>query len=110
MTSADFDQIMAEVCEPFGNASGITDFTVYWRLVVVSNPVYYISYAVSAVAALEICALAEEDYASALTAYNALVEGITPEDGFLGALEKAGLTSPFEEQTYIDITNNLVER
>jgi len=110
MTSADFDQIMAEVCEPFGNAGSITDFTVYWRLVAVSNPVYYISYAVSAVAALEICALAEEDYASALTAYNALVEGITPEDGFLGALEKAGLTSPFEEQTYIDITNNLVER
>ena len=110
MTSADFDQIMTEVCEPFGNASSITDFTVYWRLVAVSNPVYYISYAVSAVAALEICALAEEDYASALTAYNALVEGIKPEDGFLGALEKAGLTSPFEEQTYIDITNNLVER
>lgn len=110
MTSADFDQIMTEVCEPFGNVSSITDFTVYWRLVAVSNPVYYISYAVSAVAALEICALAEEDYASALTAYNALVEGIKPEDGFLGALEKAGLTSPFEEQTYIDITNNLVER
>lgn len=109
MTSADFDQIMTEVCEPFGNASSITDFTVYWRLVAVSNPVYYISYAVSAVAALEICALAEEDYASALTAYNALVEGIVPEDGFLGALEKAALTSPFEEQTYINITNNLVE-
>lgn len=110
MTTEDFDAIMNEVLAPFGNASSITDFTVYWRLVAVSNPVYYISYAVSAVAALEICALAEVDYDAALTAYNALVDGITPEDGFLGALEKAGLTSPFEEQTYIDITNNLVNK
>ena len=90
--------------------SYISDPNVYWRLAAVSNPVYYISYAVSAVAALEVYAVAEEDYDAALTAYNALVDGITPEDGFLGALEKAGLTSPFEEQTYIDITNNLVNK
>ena len=79
-------------------------------MVAVSNPVYYISYAVSAVAALEIYAIATENYDAALTAYNGLIEGITPEDGFLGALKKAGLTTPFEEQTYIDITSNLVER
>ena len=109
MTSADFDAIMEDVCAQFEGASSITNFAVYWRLVAVSNPVYYISYAISAVAALEICALAEEDYGAALTAYTSLVEGITPEDGFIGALEKAGLTSPFEEQTYIDITRNLVK-
>ena len=39
----------------------------------------------------------------ALESYTKLVEGITPEDGFLGALAKAGLTTPFEEETFINI-------
>ena len=36
------------------------------------------------------------------------VEGVTYEDGFLGALSKAGLGSPFDEETYerISVTLN----
>ena len=104
MTSEDFDAIMTSVCEPYGGvdwvSSNISDPLDYWRQVVISNPVYYISYAVSAVAAVEIFAIAEEDYDAALTYYTALVEGVTEEDGFLGALTKAGLTTPFEEETF----------
>ncbi len=119
MTSDDFNAIMIDVCAPYANdgktgyewvSSYLSDPNIYWRMAAVSNPGYYISYAVSAVAALEVSALAEADYDNALVAYNALVDGITPEDGFLGALEKAGLTSPFEEETYISIVNNLVNK
>lgn len=119
MTSEDFDNIMKDVCAQYGNdgmdgyswiSTYVTDPNEYWRLVAISNPVYYISYAISAVPALEIYAIATENYDAALTAYNGLIEGITPEDGFLGALKKAGLTTPFEEETYIKINDALVNK
>jgi hypothetical protein len=98
---------MTEVCEPYGGASWVktvcSDPYSYWRLVCISNPVYYISYAVSATAAVNILAIAEEDYDAALVAYQTLVEGVTYEDGFLGALAKAGLTTPFDEETFQNI-------
>lgn len=111
MTGDDFDDIMSEVCEIFGGykwvKANMSDPHAYWRLVAISNPVYYISYAVSAAAALEVGAMAEQDYDAALAAYTTLVEGVTYEDGFLGALEKAGFTTPFEEETFQNIANVL---
>ena len=111
MTSEDFDAIMTSVCEPYGGAdwvtSNISDPYTYWRKVAVSNPVYYISYAVSAAAAVEIFAIAEDDYDAALVCYTTLVEGVTEEDGFLNALKKAGLTTPFEEETFKKIAQTL---
>ncbi len=110
-TSEDFDAIMEEVCKPYGGSvyveSELADPFNYWRQVTVTNPVYYISYAVSAVAALEINSLVRVDEAAAYTAYTTLVEGVTSEDGFLGALTIAGLTSPFEEETYTAIAEEL---
>lgn len=105
MTSADFDAIMTKVCEKYGGAewvsSKLADPYAYWRSVAISNPVYYISYAISAVSATEIFYVAEEiGQAEAYAIYTTLVEGVTYEDGFLGALEKAGLGSPFDEETY----------
>ncbi len=113
-TSADFDAIMTEVCEKYGGAdwisSKLADPYEYWRGVAISNPVYYISYAISAVAATEIFYIAEEvGQAEAYTVYTTLVEGVTYEDGFLGALEKAGLGSPFKEETYEKISITLTK-
>lgn len=111
MTGADFDAIMTSVCGPYGGAPWVkntfSDPYEYWRMVAISNPVYYISYAISASAAVNIYAIAQEDYAAAITAYTALVEGVTPEDGFLGALVKAGLSTPFEEETFVNIAGVL---
>ena len=110
-TSADFDAIMDDVCKAYGGTDYVAgmyaDPLNYWRQVCVTNPVYYISYAVSAVAALEVNALVLKDKDAAYTAYTTLVEGVTVEDGFVGALTKAGLTSPFEEQTFVDIAATL---
>ena len=112
-TSAEFDAIMTNICEKYGGvewlAENLADPLEYWRMVAIDNPVYYISYSVSAISSLEILALAEEDRAAALTAYTTLVEGVTEEDGFLGALEIAGLTSPFSEETFIAIDKILSE-
>ena len=111
MTSEDFDAIITEVCEPYGGAKWVSDNLydpyMYWRLVTSTSPVYYISYAVSAAAAIEIFALAETDIDAAYVAYTTLVEGVTAEDGFLNALKKAGIYTPFEEEAFKKIAETL---
>ena len=110
-TSADFDAIMTDVCKGYGGIvaikSAFADPLDYWRQVCITSPVYYISYAVSSIAALEIGALVEKDKDAAYASYTTLVEGVTYEDGFLGALVKAGLTTPFDEETYTNLDSFL---
>ncbi len=61
------------------------------------SPFYYIGYATSGIAALELWALAEDDRDAALTAYETLCE-FTVNSGFLEPLAQAGLGSPFDEE------------
>lgn len=108
MTVDDFTEIMEEISEPYGGADLVEHIfgynpDTYWKLTAINNPVYYISYAVSASAALQIFAIAEQDYDAAIRTYTSLVEETYWNDGFLGALNKAGLTTPFEEETFITI-------
>lgn len=115
MTAADFDAIMTEVVESFGLepdwvAENLSDPYDYYKMVVIDNPVYYISYAISSIAAVQIFAIAEEDYAAALTAYTTLVEGVTAEDGFLAALTKAGLATPFEEAAFVKVSATMSKK
>ena len=108
--SEEFDAIMDEVLAEFGKDEEIfsrVDVKNYWRSVAVDNPVYYISYAISAVAAVEVFAMAEEDYEAAKVAYSKLVEGVSAEDGFLKALTNAGFTTPFEEETFKKVAQTM---
>lgn len=104
LTAADCNQIMEEVCVKYGGteyiASYITDIQGYWRMVVLQNPVYYISYAVSAVSAMSIYTLYQQDPDLAVNAYRTITERDWEEDGFLVALEEAGLPNPFAESVY----------
>lgn len=113
-TAADFDAIMDEVALqyfPDGDvADMLSDMNAYWRLVVVDQPVYYISYAVSAIGAIGLYTMAEDDYDAALRAYQALCEAPVLEEGFLGNLQSAGLTSPFDEQFYEDLREIIESR
>ena len=106
MTDKDFDAIMDNIIESNSeysaaiSAFGI-DLNEYWKSVAVSNAVYYISYSVSAVAALNIYSMVLENEEAAYAAYRALVE--TPgieEMGYVEALAAAGITSPFDESSH----------
>ena len=87
------------------NSYNVSDIpSEYWVYPVLVNTGYYISYATSIVESLEILSLANEDFGKAFGAYHSLIaqKEILSE---VAAWEKAGLTSPFKEQTIRKIAN-----
>jgi len=104
LTGEDLDQIMEDVCQRYGGVEYLsevaTDIQYYWRMVVVEQPVYYISYAVSAVASVDIYTIALQDEAKAISIYQTLIEKVNPDEGFLGNIQAAGVATPFEEKVY----------
>ncbi len=109
----EFDAIMTKVCEKFGGAAFVSgnlgDMYGYWRQVATNNPVYYISYAVSMTAALNIYSETVADRATGREIYRVLVEEVKEEDGFLKAVTGAGLTSPFTEETFTSILDSILK-
>ena len=107
MTAADFDAIMEEIKSYDAYSGVISNFIdpcKYWKKVAVSNPVYYVSYSVSAVASLNIYSMALENPEAAMTAYRALVETDGIEDmGYVEALIAAGVPNPFDENSHRNI-------
>lgn len=104
LTSDDLDAIMEDVCKNYGGISFLnniaTNVQKYWRMVVVEQPIYYISYSVSAIAAINIFTIAEDDYDQAVSIYCSLIENVELEDGFLGNIKNADLDGPFDEDVY----------
>ena len=110
MTVEDFDAIMNEVASANEYAGFFDKFNVdpneYWKMVAIDNPVYYVSYSVSAIASLSIYAMALEDTDAAYASYRALVETDGIEDmGYIEALTVAGVASPFDESTHKKIAS-----
>jgi M3 family oligoendopeptidase len=71
-------------------------------------PLYYISYAASIIPALEIFELSTTDRDKAIEVYNDIVHS-DPKSRFGQVLHDSGLSSPFEEQTVLNIINNIME-
>ncbi len=104
MTVAQYDAIMESVAESYGGIDYITenimDVQLYWKYVVLESPVYYISYAVSGVSAINLFTVAEADMDKAFEIYIRLIEEPQEDGGFLDNIRYAGLTDPFEETVY----------
>lgn len=71
-------------------------------------PFYYISYAVSAIPAMELFALSQKDYAKAVETYNKLVSAGT-EYTFPELMDYTGLHSPFTEDGIKAVTESLAD-
>jgi oligoendopeptidase F len=105
-TSASFDSLMTDVCTAYGGITTIntvTDIQAYWRSVCLESPVYYISYATSALASLSLYTAIETDMAAGREIYRKIVEEVDYTTGFLGNLEAVGLASPFEQSAYTNL-------
>ena len=103
-TREDFDAVAEEVCQAYGGADFVnnylTDFQSYWRLVVMESPVYYVSYAMSDVAALNLYTIASQDTEKAYEIYGHLLKDVDLDLGFQENLKKVGLSGPFDSQVY----------
>ena len=105
-TSENFDAIMEKVCEKYGGIDfineNVTNMYEYWRLVVIESPVYYVSYATSQMAALNIYAVAKNDYEGAKDIYREIIEVSEEEmdESFLAMLDRVGLSNPFDEEAF----------
>lgn len=110
LTAKEYDDLMVQAAELFGGIDFVTEnagnVQSYWKLVVVESPVYYISYAVSSVAAINLFTVAEKDEAAARECYRILIEEADENEGFLWHIQQAGLSGPFDETVY----QNLAER
>lgn len=103
-TKENFDAVAEEVCQAYGGADFVnnylTDFQSYWRLVVMERPVYYVSYAMSDVAALNLYTIASQDTEKAYEIYGHLLKDVDSDLGFQENLKEVGLSGPFDSEVY----------
>lgn len=103
LTLEEYDGLMEQVAEDFGGIEYISDILNvqnYWKRVVLETPVYYISYAVSGLAAMNLFTVAQTDEAAARQMYLTLVEDPVEDGGFLANIQNAQIAGPFEETVY----------
>lgn len=104
-TAEDFDAIMADIAKEYfvnGDVNEqLADMNYYWRQVVVDQPVYYISYAVSSFASISLYTVANKNFDEGMAIYQKLCEEPVLDAGFLGNLQAVGLNSPFDEAFYV---------
>lgn len=96
----------AELCETYHipwNATTWTQIPHIYR-----SPGYYISYAVSAVSALEVWMKYEENEEIGIATYLAAVDAC--DDGYLRLLEKANLRNPFYSSDLISEISDMIEK
>ncbi len=97
------DWVMGNICKSYGGKDliyeNVGDMSMYWKYVVIDSPVYYISYALSATAALSLYDLSLSDVDAARETFLSLAENLDPTLSFREMLEIAGLPDPYDEST-----------
>ena len=109
MTVSDVNRLFRALAEEYGYNYAVEGDEAYdWVLVshTFEQPFYYLSYATSALSALELLGRSAGDFNGAADTYLALTaqNGVP---GYRGAVEMAGLSDVFEEGAVADITAGL---
>jgi len=110
ITGEDVLRIFDETCERFGGYDRLCeilgyDINLYWQYMVVTQPGYYISYGISALSALELFVIAEEDYQKAVDIYSLLETD--PSESLSELVASAGLSDPFSAETFGSIASSV---
>ena len=102
-------ELYGEVCDDFGCYDGSGEFAYDWVWVShnFDNPFYYISYAASALGALELYDLLCADFDAAADKYLEICGLDTEYYYYTDALEEAGLHSIFDESAYAEIAETV---
>ena len=109
--TTDFDQTslenkFEELIEKYG-ANITRNHKDFMYQVLLNYQGYYISYAVSAVAAIELYAKATDNFTSGVNAYKSIFTKDTPDEEFTLSLSNAGLIDIFDENAYKTIQSAL---
>ena len=103
----DFESIMRGLVDEYGvkgMASSLENqLMTYWKRLGITYPMSNYCYATAYVTALQIYIKSKDDYAGATEMYRKLVEEVEGEGDFIATIVKAGLTTPYDEQTYIEL-------
>lgn len=114
VTADEYDKIFVALLKEYCPDGSLDDYSYYWRLVTIEAAGYYISYAMSALPAIELFVKGMQDFDSAKQSYFKLftftdndkfVETDEQGDlvvtaGYAETLQYAGLYSPFQEGLY----------
>ena len=84
-------------------AEQVADMNRYWKLVTLDSPVYYISYALSATAALSIYEISVEDQDAARAIFREISEDLDVTCSFREVLASAELPDPYAQNTFVAI-------
>jgi len=103
----DFERIMNELIDEY-NIRGLTgsienQLLTYWRRLGIVYPMSNYSYATAFIASFQIYVKSKDNYVAATEIYRKIVEETDYSGNFLLTIEKAGLTSPYNEQTYKEL-------
>lgn len=106
-----FDEVMTDLVKSYGFGEfeelALDDMMWRWRNDCIENPVYYLSYSVAGVGALSLYGMCLEDYRGATEAYRLLAEEGEDGDTLETVLRRAGVGSPFDKKTYIELADAL---
>lgn len=110
ITLEDVNRIYSEVCVEFGEYDEV--YSDGWWMYVSHNfesPLYYISYAASALAALQIWDMSRTDYDAAVDVYLSVVRADAYGKGYGQVLAECGLRSFAEEGAVADICTPVLD-
>lgn len=106
----DYKTLFESLAKDYGLDKVITPEILpnYWALVHHNfvSPMYYISYAVSALPALEIFFISQDDREEAIDSYLSVIDE-TGYSEYLDVLHYADLSSPFRERTYDRLSKDI---
>lgn len=102
LTLEQVNRIYHDIAESYGQMMADDTYGYSWSSIPhhFEAPFYYLSYATSAMASLDLLARSATDYDAACDTYLRLTsQGIPAQNGFRAALVQAGLDDVFEEET-----------
>lgn len=100
-------EISTNILEKYGIADKTTSMKnhllTYWRRQGMDDPCYNLNYSIALVSSFDIYLMSLTDYAGATELYCKLVEEYNMDLSLLENLLEAGLTTPFEEDSYSNL-------
>ena len=110
ITLAEINDLYYEISTEYGDPYAAY-YTYWWQWVGhnFESPMYYLSYAASAIAAIQIWDESQSDFDAAADYWLAIIDGGTYEYGYMELLGNVGLEDFTDESSVVEICSNALE-